>query len=166
MRIPTLDTPRLQLIGPDESHLDGYAAMYGDAESMQHIRGGQTFDRSGSWLKIATHVGHWQLRGYGFWSVREKASGEIVGQAGLMYPADNPALEIGWLVERRHWGKGYASEAAQAALDHAFQVVRAERVMAQIAPANTASRALARKLGMREDVERAAGGDFVYWAER
>ncbi|GAB3260540.1 GNAT family N-acetyltransferase [Chitinimonas naiadis] len=146
--IPTLDTARLQLIPPDESHLDALLAFYSDPESMAHIRGGQTFDRSGTWYKIATQLGHWQLRGYGFWSVREKASGAIIGNAGLLNPADNPALEIGWGISKAYCGKGYSHEFAAAILAYAFDIVGADRVMAHIAPANLASLAVARKLGM------------------
>ncbi|MBL8508695.1 MAG: GNAT family N-acetyltransferase, partial [Chitinimonas sp.] len=84
-------------------------------------------------------------------SVRERASGEIVGQAGLINPAGYPAMEIGWLIHREYWGRGYASEAGQAALSYALEVVQAARVEAHIEPANLASLAVARKLGMAVD---------------
>ena len=149
--IPTLDTARLQLIPPDESHLDALLAFYSDPDSMAHIRGGQTFDRAGTWYKIATQLGHWQLRGYGFWSVREKTTGAIIGNAGLLNPAGNPALEIGWGISKAYLGQGYSHEFAAAILAYAFEVIGADRVMAHIAPANLASLAVARKLGMALD---------------
>lgn len=151
LNIPILQTDRLELVAPDESHLDVYAAMYGDPGLMAHIRGGQTFDRAGSWNKIALALGHFLLRGYGLWSVRERASGEIVGQAGLINPTGYLAMEIGWLIHRDYWGRGYASEAGQAALSYALEVVQAARVEAHIEPANLASLAVARKLGMAVD---------------
>jgi len=149
--IPTLDTARLRLVAPAETHVDAMFAMYGDLENTRLIPHARVTSRSGAWMKIATQLGHWQLRGFGFWMVVDRASGEVVGNAGLMFPVDNPALEIGWLIDRRHWRKGYALETTRAILVHAFDVLRADSVLAHIAPDNVASIALATKLGMTRD---------------
>lgn len=166
LTIPTLETERLQLIAPDEAHLEALMDFYGDAESMQHIRGGQTFDRSGTWYKLATQLGHWQLRGYGFWSVLEKETGTIIGNAGLLYPAGNPALEIGWGLRRAWWRRGFAAEFGPAILDYAFQTVGADRVMAHITATNTASLAVAHKLGMRLSTEDSTPETSILYAYR
>ena len=147
--IPTLETPRLALLPPDASHLHAWNAIYSDPEVMRHV--GEPHDARKSWDMLARSIGHWYLRGFGVWSVQVKETGAIVGRAGLMYPEGNPALEIGWVFAREAWGKGYASEVARAALDHAFEVIKAPRVIARVHPANAGSVAVAKKLGMTVD---------------
>lgn len=66
-----------------------------------------------SWRAMASMVGHWQLRGYGPYAIEEKATGEVLGAAGLWYPNDWPEPEIKWALSRAHWGKGFASEAVR-----------------------------------------------------
>ena len=94
--------------------------------------------------------------GYGHWLVLDRATGECVGQAGLL-PEEiegEQQLGIGWILCRKHWGKGYAVEAARACVDHAFATLHAPQLIADIRPENTASIRVAEKLGM------SAGGVF------
>ena len=72
-----------------------------------------------------------------------------MGRAGLWQPEGWPGLEVGWLLGRPHWGRGLATEAARAALDHAFNVVGAERVISLIRPDNHPSIRVAERLGER-----------------
>ena len=60
-------------------------------------------------------AGHWALKGFGHWALEERASGALIGNAGLFFPPDWPALEIGWTVARPRWGEGFAGEAGRAA---------------------------------------------------
>jgi RimJ/RimL family protein N-acetyltransferase len=68
-----------------------------------------------AWLDMSVVSAHWSLRGFGNWALEDRESGEFLGRAGLYYPPDWPAMEVGWTVARKHWGKGYAPEAARAA---------------------------------------------------
>jgi RimJ/RimL family protein N-acetyltransferase len=67
-----------------------------------------------SWRAMCSMVGHWQIRGYGPFAVEERATGNVIGAAGLWYPNDWPEPEIKWALSRRFWGKGFASEAVRA----------------------------------------------------
>jgi len=58
-------------------------------------------------------IGHWYLRGYGPYAVEEKASGKVLGTVGFWYPNDWPSPEIKWALAPKHWGRGFASEAAR-----------------------------------------------------
>ena len=98
------------------SDFDDYAACVGDADVMRHIGDGKPLDREGAWRSMAALSGHWNLRGYGLWAVEEKASGRLVGRVGYFFPEGWPQEEIGWLFRRDVWGRGYATEAATAAL--------------------------------------------------
>jgi len=93
-------------------------------------------------------VGHWQLRGFGLWAVAERDTGLLAGRVGCWQPEGWPGLEIGWTLRRRFWGRGYATEAALAALEYAFARLGQERVISLIRPDNGPSIAVALRLGM------------------
>jgi RimJ/RimL family protein N-acetyltransferase len=100
-----------------------------------------------AWRNLAMMLGHWQLRGYGQWAVEERISGTLVGRLGFWNPDGWPGFEIGWMLRREFWGKGYASEGARAALDHAFTELAKRQVISLIHPENVASIRVAEKLG-------------------
>jgi RimJ/RimL family protein N-acetyltransferase len=148
---PALDieTPRLRLRLFREEDLDAYAEMCADPEVMRYIGDRKVMTRSEAWRHMAMMLGHHQLRGYGLCAVEEKASGEMVGRVGIWRPDGWPELEAAWTLRRRYWGKGYATEAARAAIDYAFRALEAERVISLIDEANTASIRVAERLGER-----------------
>jgi RimJ/RimL family protein N-acetyltransferase len=147
--IPELETERLVLRPFADGDLDGFATMYADPEVMRHMGDGRPLSRAATWRTIALFVGHWELRGYGQWALVEKATGRLIGRAGLWNPEGWPGLEVGWLLDRARWGHGFATEAARAGLDYAFDVVGAERVISVIAPANLRSIRVAERVGER-----------------
>ncbi len=146
MNIPQLETPRLILRGFQEQDLDAYAEMTADLEVMRYL-GGVPFDRAGAWRNMAMVLGHWQLRGYGFWAVEERDSGEMVGRVGCWQPEGWIGLEVGWTMRRLFWNRGYATEAAEASRDYAFTVLGASEVMSLVHPENLASQRVAMKIG-------------------
>lgn len=129
------------------SDLDDYAACVGDPEVMKHIGDGKPLNREDAWRSMAAMSGHWNLRGYGLWAIEEKESGWLVGRVGYFFPEGWPAEEIGWLLRRDVWGRGYATEAATAVLAHGRALLGLERVIALIQPENAASIRLALRLG-------------------
>lgn len=149
LAIPTLETARLRLRPWRESDLDPYLELTSDPEAMRHLGAGEVMDRELTWRNIALILGHWAIRGFGFWAVEEKAGGAFVGRVGLWYPEGWPAMEVGWALLRRHWGKGYATEAGRASLDHAWTVVGAQHVVSLIFPGNSRSAAVAERIGER-----------------
>jgi RimJ/RimL family protein N-acetyltransferase len=149
--IPEIATERLRLRALRATDLDAYAAMYADAEVMRFLEDGQPQPRWAAWRSMSVHLGHWALRGFGQWAVVEDATGEFVGRAGLYCPEGWPGLEVGWVLSREHWGRGFASEAARAALADAFERLGAERVISVIAPGNDRSVRVAERVGERYD---------------
>ena len=149
MTIPTLETHRLVLRAIAHGDLDGFAAMYADVEVVRHLGDGRPLTRAATWRTMALFAGHWTLRGYGQWALVEKATGRLVGRAGLWNPEGWPGLEVGWLVERSRWGCGFASEGGAASLAYAFEALGAQRVISVIEPPNAASIRVAEKLGER-----------------
>jgi RimJ/RimL family protein N-acetyltransferase len=141
-----LETERLRLRQLRESDLDAHTAMMSDVEVVRFLGDGKPLDRAGSWRLIAGILGHWQLRGFGFWAMEEKATGALVGRGGLWFPEGWPMLEVGWTLARPHWGKGFATELGRAALKVAFAEGAAE-VCSLIMPANARSIRVAERLG-------------------
>jgi RimJ/RimL family protein N-acetyltransferase len=146
---PELETERLRLRQFRESDLDAYARITGDAETMRFLGSDRAFDRDEAWRSLGYLLGHWEIRGFGLWAVEERQSGALIGRVGLYRPEGWPGLEVGWLIERALWGRGYATEGARAALAHAFTKVGAERVISVILPGNSRSIRVAEKLGER-----------------
>jgi ribosomal-protein-alanine N-acetyltransferase len=99
---------------------------------------------------IATYVGEQRERGFTFWAVVERATAEMIGEAGLAPFDDGPLLELGYLLRRDRWGMGLATEAARAILDAAFDDLGAEEVMGVVDTGNDASLNVLRKLGFIE----------------
>jgi RimJ/RimL family protein N-acetyltransferase len=165
MRAPTLQTERLVLRSFVDADLDAYAAMCADEEVMRYIGGGGAVTRDVAWRQMAFFTGHWALRGYGMWAVVERASGALVGRAGFINPEGWPAHELGWMLARRYWGKGYALEAALAARNHGREVMGLEgRLISLIRADNQRSIALARRLGaVHEETISFMGGEAQVW---
>ena len=147
MRAPAEhETERLRLRPFRESDLDAYAAMMADPEVCRYLGDGKPLDRANAWRSMAVMLGHWQLRGYGFWALEEKATGALVGRGGLWFPEGWPMLEVGWALAPNAWGKGYATEVGRAALDVAF-AQGAQKVCSVILPDNVRSIRVAQRLG-------------------
>ncbi|MGE4459466.1 GNAT family N-acetyltransferase [Stenotrophomonas acidaminiphila] len=142
-----LETERLLLRPPCAEDFDAFAAFCADPLPMQHLGGVQA--PSVAWRSLATMAGSWHLLGYSMFSVIEKDSGRWVGRAGPWQPHGWPGPEVGWSIVPDRWGRGYAPEAARAAIDWAFDVLGWDQVIHTIAPDNRNSQAVARKLGAR-----------------
>jgi RimJ/RimL family protein N-acetyltransferase len=146
-----LASERLLLRMFRQSDFDAYAEMCGDPEVMRFLGDGQPLSRADAWRNLALVVGHWQLRGFGLWAVEEKRTGSLVGRVGCWQPEGWPGFEVGWVLRRQFWGKGYATEAAIQSVDFAFNRLGRERVISLIQPENSGSVAVAQRLGMRFD---------------
>jgi RimJ/RimL family protein N-acetyltransferase len=145
--IPTLVTDRLRLRAFRKSDLDDYAALNADPDVMRHLGG--PWDRGRSWRHLGFLMGHWDLAGCGTWAVEQRETGLFLGRIGFAEPEGWPGCELAWALARRWWGYGYATEGAQAALDHAFRAWQKPRVISLIHPENRASIRVAERLGER-----------------
>ena len=143
----TLTTARLRLRPFTQKDLDDYAAMCADAEVMRHIGSGGAVARDMAWRQMALFAGHWSLLGYGMWALQERASGRLVGRAGYLNPEGWPGNELGWLLGREFWGRGYAFEAASAALAWGRAEMGFSGLISLIRSDNARSIALAGRLG-------------------
>jgi RimJ/RimL family protein N-acetyltransferase len=144
----SIDTDRLVLRQPVLRDYEAIARLLGDPEVMRFLAlDGRPLTRFTAWQAFAGQVGHWHLRGFGMFNVFERATGEFVGRVGPWRPEGWPGLEVGWSLLSSFWGRGYATEAAAASIDYAFDVLEQPEVMSLIAPENLRSVAVATRLG-------------------
>ena len=152
---PRLETPRLILRGWREEDIEPYARMLADPATARFIaRGGRPYDARQSWSETAFLIGHWQVLGFGMFVVEERETGAFAGRVGALRPKGWPGFEIGWAIAPDARGKGYATEAAAAAIDWSFANFAPERIVSIIHDENLASRRVAEKLGERPSGER------------
>ncbi|MFC5907878.1 GNAT family N-acetyltransferase [Streptacidiphilus monticola] len=153
---PELRTARLLLRGLRTEDLDaGLAEMHADPEVMRYIRDGSTQDRTQAAQFLDARQRDWQEQGFGLFAVESLADGAFVGWVGLAVPAFLPeilpAVEIGWRLRRPCWGRGYATEAARAALAFGFTDAGLDRIVSVRHVDNSASGRVMAKLGLRPE---------------
>ena len=142
-----LETDRLVLRPIRREDFAAFAAFLADAESTRHLGGPQP--RAVAWRTFLAMAGAWAMQGFAMFSVIEKASGAWVGRVGPWQPEGWPGTEVGWGIARDRCGRGYATEAATAAIDWALDALGWSEVIHVIDVGNAASQAVARKLGSR-----------------
>lgn len=147
LEIPTLDTARLRLRAFSEADFPAYRALVADPEVMRFLGDGRPLSEIDAWRQLATIVGHWVLRGFGLWAVEERATGQFVGRVGLLEPGGWPGFELAYTIAPTFWRRGYAREAAGAALRYAQQTLRRTEIISVIRPDNVASVRVASALG-------------------
>jgi RimJ/RimL family protein N-acetyltransferase len=146
--VPEVHTERLVMRGFREEDLGRWAEICSDLEVTRWVGDSEPVSREDAWRLMAYFLGHWDLRGFGQWALVEQSTGELVGRAGLLQPEAWPGLEVGWLVDRAHWGRGFAPEAGRASMEWARAELGADRIISLIEDANERSARVAEKLGM------------------
>ncbi|MCX4758935.1 GNAT family N-acetyltransferase [Kitasatospora purpeofusca] len=152
-----LHTDRLLIRRWRESDLEPWAAMNADPEVRQHL--GEPLSRERSDESVARFEADFDRRGYGWWAVEVRETGEFIGFAGLDEVDEEvpfTGVEIGWRLARSAWGLGYATEAARAVLAFGFDTLELPEILAVTTATNLRSQAVMARLGMTRD----PAGDF------
>jgi RimJ/RimL family protein N-acetyltransferase len=148
-----LSTPRLRLRQWRESDLKPFAALNADPEAMRYFPAPLTPERSDAFA-IAITAGIEQ-RGWGLWAVEVVDGSPFVGFVGLNEPRFEahftPAIEVGWRLVRAHWGNGYATEGARAAIAFGFDELSLDEIVSFTSVVNQRSRRVMERLGMSHD---------------
>ena len=148
-----LETDRLILRPWRTCDREPFAAMSFDPEVMAYLLPFASPEAVDSW--IARQQAHLATHSFCLWAVESRETGEFMGAAGLLrigYEAHfAPAVEVGWRLARQFWGKGYAPEAASAAINFGFDRLGLSEIVANTVPHNSKSRRVMEKLGMAYD---------------
>jgi RimJ/RimL family protein N-acetyltransferase len=147
-----MDTERLLMRRWRESDREPFARLNGDPETLVFFP--STLTRQESDALVDRIEARFAEHGYGLWALEVKQTGQFIGFTGLSpLPANVPhggGMEIGWRLARDAWHQGYASEAARAARDAAFDGIGLGELWSMTAVLNTPSQAVMRRIGMTE----------------
>jgi RimJ/RimL family protein N-acetyltransferase len=164
---PRISTPRLVLRQLESRDFDAFANQLMDATAMAPLSPVPT--RAAAWQKLASFNGMWTLTGAGWWAVEVRETRELAGTVGAFFREtslvhgalpDDADLEIGWTIHPAHRRQGIATEAARAALAHAFERHPVKRAIAHVDPPNIASARVCEALGMSLE------GEVEFYATR
>lgn len=148
MTLMYLETPRLVLREMTEHDLPALREILQDEKTMGAYEG--AFDEAMTLAWLQNNLQRYRTEGFGLLGVVLGATNQLIGQCGLTRQRilERDVVEVGYLFNRAHWHKGYATEAARSCLNYAFDRLREERVWAQIRDTNIASMNVAIRLGM------------------
>ena len=147
-----LSTDRLILRSWRESDVQPWAAMNADPRVREYLGGLLTGEQSAA--SAARFQAQLDERGFGFWAVEVRGTGEFIGFTGLDQVEEGmpfTGIEIGWRLARSAWGHGYATEAAVASLAFGFQALALPEILAVTTVGNVRSQAVMRRIGMTRD---------------
>lgn len=148
-----LRTERLVLRPWRDADLAPFAALNADPRVREHFP--SCLSRAESDTSAERIRGFFDLRGYGLWAAEVVGGPPFIGFIGLAEPSFvapfTPCVEIGWRLARAHWGRGYATEGARAALAFGFETLGLAEIVSMTTVANRRSRRVMEKLGMRRD---------------
>lgn len=149
----TLRTARLLLRQWRDDDVAAFAELSADPAVMRYLV--PFADRAAMDAWVAAARTHWEDHGFGPWVVELPGEAPFIGVVGLsnlrFALPFAPAVEAAWRLAHRYWGKGYAYEAARAAIDDGFARLGLREIVAFTVPANVASRRVMEKLGMTRD---------------
>jgi RimJ/RimL family protein N-acetyltransferase len=141
-----LTTERLRLRPATLDDLDAWLAISRDAETAWWGEPSSTLEDARASLE--RQIANQEHYGFSLWPVELKLAGTVIGAAGLQHLADGEEIEVGYRFLREHWGRGYATEAARAAIRFAFDEIGLDRLVAVTLPTNRASRRVMEKCGL------------------
>jgi len=148
MNIPTLTTPRLTLRPFTEADAEPLHRILNEGGILRYFPRPEPPDLARVERLIAGQLRHWEEHGLGWWAVELRSTGELLGWNGLQYLPDTEEVEVGYLLSRRHWGQGLATEGAQAALRFGVETLRLGSIVGIVHPENIASQRVLAKAGL------------------
>jgi RimJ/RimL family protein N-acetyltransferase len=154
----TIETKRLLLRSMTAEDTDDFLRLFSDPLVMASF-GARPFDRTQAERWVRRNLEHQEKHGYGLFSVILKEEGRLIGDCGLehMEVGGQPEVELGYDLLSAHWGRGYATEAASAVRDFAFDRLALPRLISLIRCSNAASCRVAEKIGMVRERETTLG---------
>jgi len=153
-----LETERLRLREMDLNDVENLQGIFSDPAAMRYYPKTKTLIETEGWIRW--NMTSYRVFRFGLWIAVLKETGAFAGQCGLVMQKvdDEPEIEIGYLLLRKYWGQGLATEAASACRDYAINHVGQNRLgytrlISLIDPRNLASKRVAEKIGMTREKE-------------
>ncbi|MBY6271198.1 GNAT family N-acetyltransferase [Caldibacillus debilis] len=148
-----LETRRLILREFEAEDLEPLHRIFSDPETMKYYPAPFPVQKTRDWIR--RNQERYRNDGYGLWAVCLKETGELIGDCGLVKQIIDVGteVEIGYHINKKHWSKGFATEAAQACKDYAFERLGISKLICIIDPGNAPSIRVAEKIGFTKERE-------------
>ena len=151
-RLPTIDTPRMQLRWLEERDVDALFAVFSHPRVMRYWSSPPLADRAAAGRLLEEIQGNFRSREMFQWGIARRSDDLVMGTCTLVRPDDrNRRSEVGFALGYEHWGHGYMGEALRALLDFAFNDLNLHRIEADIDPRNMGSIRTVERLGFQKE---------------
>lgn len=155
---PAIETARLRLRPFEETDVPEWARLvYADPDVTRYLPGPDATPLERTQRMFKHFTDHWPQHGYGEWAVTDIETGAFLGQCGLNHIADIQETELDYALAKHAWGRGLATEAANAAVRLAFETAGLTRLIGFVIPEHIASRRVLERLGFTYEC------DMHYW---
>jgi RimJ/RimL family protein N-acetyltransferase len=146
-----LQTERLRLRPFTANDVDNILRVTSDAETMRYIGTGATDDRAAAEKRLARYLRYPTLYpGLGWWAAEAQATNDFIGWFALIYIPNTAEVEVGYLLVKSAWGRGFATEGARTVLTYGFREVGLNRIVAIAQVSNRASQNVMKKIGLKD----------------
>jgi ribosomal-protein-alanine N-acetyltransferase len=144
-----IETQRLRLRHFTPNDADELHRIYSNPELFKYMSNEKPLLWEQTRTVINSIIESWQHYNFGVWALVDKRNQKLIGHCGLKYLENTLEVQIGYLLLKRYWGKGLATEAALASLKYGFEVMKLPKIVAVAKPENIASRRVMEKVGMK-----------------
>lgn len=148
MDTPTLTTPHLTLRPFRPQDANALHTILSEKDILRYFPNPQNPTLEQTQRFITRQLDHWKEHGFGWWAVTLRDTRALLGWCGLQYLPETDEIEVGYLLTRAHWGKGYTTEAAIASLKYGFTELKLDAIIGIVHPKNIASQKVLKKSGL------------------
>lgn len=151
-KLPTIETERLRLRHLEESDTNSLFEIFSDEEAMRFWSWTPFKERAQAAKLLADIHENFRQKSHFQWGIALRADDQVIGTTTLFrFDDQSRRAELGYILNRRFWGRGYAGEALSALLDFAFDELNLNRLEADIEPRNAASVKTVERLGFQKE---------------
>ncbi len=166
MIIETIKSERLLLRPFRPGDADEMSKIYSDETVMKYIGRGGPANKEQTLQIIEAFIDSYDKHGFGIMGVTEKTNVRLIGHCGFNFLRSDSEIEIAYLLDKKYWGKGYATEIASSTLEFGFNILKLKKIVALAYPENVNSVNVINKLGMTaKGYRRHFGIDFLYFSK-
>lgn len=164
MPTPTIETEHLLMRPFCVEDLDALTRILSKPEVMRYIADGQPRSQEQTRATLQRILQHWERYGFGWWALVYTVDNCLAGWGGLKrLDEELPEVEVLYMLDTPYWGKGLATEAAQASLRYGFETLKLDRIVALAYPENLASQRVMEKIGMHYEKTAGYHGIIAVW---
>lgn len=146
--IPTIITQHLTLRPLTMNDIEAMFHVFSEQDMLKYFPNPNPPTMERVQKMIENQIQHWEEHGLGWWAVVPQGETEVAGWSGLQYLPETNETEVGYMLSRKFWGRGYSTEGARAGLEFGFKTLDIDQIVGLVHPENIASQRVLLKCGM------------------